>query len=76
MLEALESAHAYSARSLSAPLDDEVLTGEGLFSEPLVGVDEGGYDQVRGSRRVLDAGLDALDVRGSAGSWSCASSLD
>jgi len=58
VIEALESAHAYSARSLSAPLDDESSAG---LSE-LVGVDEGGYEQVE-EGAVLDAGLAALDVR-------------
>jgi RNA polymerase sigma-B factor len=57
VIEALESAHAYSARSLSAPHDDE----SGALSE-LVGVDEGGYEQVE-EGVVLDAGLDALDGR-------------
>jgi len=58
VIEALEAAQAYSARSLSAPLDDE---SSGGLSE-LVGVDEGGYEQVE-EGVVLDAGLAALDVR-------------
>ena len=57
VIEALESAHAYSARSLSAPPDDET----GALSE-MVGVDEGGYEQVE-EGVVLDAGLNALDAR-------------
>jgi len=58
VIEALESAHAYSARSLSAPLDDE---SSGALAE-LVGADEGGYEQVE-EGVVLDAGLTALDER-------------
>ena len=58
VIEALESAHAYTARSLSAPFDDE---SPGGLSE-LVGEDEGGYEQVE-EGAVLDAGLEALEPR-------------
>jgi len=58
VIEALESAHAYTARSLSAPFDDE---SPGGLSE-LVGEDEGGYEQVE-EGVVLDAGLGALEPR-------------
>ncbi len=58
VIEALESAHAYSVRSLSAPFDDESAGG---LSE-LVGEQERGYEQVE-EGVLVEAGLEALDAR-------------
>jgi len=58
VLEALESTHAYSAQSLSAPVGDESAAG---LTE-LVGDDDGGYAQVE-EGVLLDVGLEALDLR-------------
>ncbi len=58
VIDALDSSHAYSTRSLHAPFDDE---GEDSLADRL-GVDERGYvDVEEGS--LVDAGLDALDER-------------
>ena len=58
VIEALESDQAYTARSLSAPVDDE--SGGSLLD--LVGEPEGGYTQVEEGALVA-AGLEALDPR-------------
>jgi RNA polymerase sigma-B factor len=57
VIEALESANAYSVRSLSAPFDD----AEVGLSE-LIGEDEQGYEGVEDSA-LVDAGLDDLSAR-------------
>lgn len=58
VIEALESANAYSARSLSAPDDDEY---QGGLSE-LIGEEERGYEDVEDGA-LVEAGLDELDER-------------
>src|SRR5919109_2148134 len=58
VIDALDSSHAYSTRSLQAPFDDE---GEDNLFDKL-GVEEQGYVDVEESALVT-AGLDALDVR-------------
>ena len=58
VIEALESANAYSVRSLSAPHDDD---GSAGLSE-LIGEEERGYDGVENGS-LVDAGLDGLDAR-------------
>jgi RNA polymerase sigma-B factor len=58
VIEALESAHAYTVRSLSAPFDDDA---QGGLSE-LVGEQERGYEQVE-EGVLVEAGLEALDER-------------
>jgi RNA polymerase sigma-B factor len=58
VIEALESDQAYTARSLSAPVDDE--SGGSLLE--LVGEPEGGYAQVE-EGALVQAGLEALDPR-------------
>jgi RNA polymerase sigma-B factor len=58
VIEALESVHAYSAQSLSAPFDEE--SPGGLAD--LVGEDEQGYEQIE-EGAVVEAGLEALDDR-------------
>jgi RNA polymerase sigma-B factor len=58
VIEALESAHAYTVRSLSAPFDEE---SPGGLSE-LVGEDERGYERVE-EGALVDAGLEGLDAR-------------
>jgi RNA polymerase sigma-B factor len=59
VVEALETYHAYSTRSLSQPLgagaDDETM-------EDLLGETEQGYEEVEYSV-LVEAGLEALDVR-------------
>ena len=56
VIDALDSAHAYSTRSLHAPFED----AESLVER--VGDEEPGYEGVEQSS-LLAAGLDALDVR-------------
>jgi RNA polymerase sigma-B factor len=58
VIEALESDQAYTARSLSAPVDEE--SGGSLLE--LVGDAEGGYPQVE-EGALVEAGLEALDPR-------------
>lgn len=58
VIEALESANAYSVGSLSAPQDDD---SQGRLSE-LIGEEERGYEGVEDSA-LVDAGLDELDPR-------------
>lgn len=58
VLEALESAHAYTALSFSAPAGDE--SQAGLIE--LVGEPDRGYEQVE-EGVLLEAGLNALDDR-------------
>jgi RNA polymerase sigma-B factor len=58
VIEALESDQAYTARSLSAPVDDE--SGGSLLE--LVGEPDGGYVQIE-EGALVEAGLDALDPR-------------
>jgi RNA polymerase sigma-B factor len=58
VIEALESAHAYSVRSLSQPYDEESQTG----LPDLIGEDDRGFERVE-EGAVVDAGLDALDER-------------
>ena len=58
VIDALDSAHAYSTRSLQAPFDDE---GEDSLSDKL-GVEEEGYAEVEDTA-LVDAGLEALDDR-------------
>jgi RNA polymerase sigma-B factor len=58
VIDALESAHAYSTRSLHAPFDDN---GEDSLFERL-GVEEKGYEEVE-EGSLVTAGLDALDER-------------
>ncbi len=58
VIDALDSAHAYSTRSLHAPYEDG---GEDTLAEKL-GTEEAGYEEIdEGS--VVAAGLDALDER-------------
>jgi RNA polymerase sigma-B factor len=58
VIDALDSAHAYSTRSLQAPFDDE--GDDNLFDK--LGVEERGYVDVEESALVT-AGLDSLDER-------------
>jgi RNA polymerase sigma-B factor len=58
VIEALESANAYSVRSLSAPYDDE---SQGGLPE-LIGEEERGYEGVEDST-LIEAGLGELDER-------------
>jgi len=58
VIDALDSAHAYSTRSLQAPFDDE---GEDNLFDKL-GVEDPGYVEVEESALVT-AGLEALDER-------------
>ena len=58
VIDALDSAHAYSTRSLQAPFDDE--GDDSLFD--MLGVEEPGYGEVE-EGSLLDAGLGALDDR-------------
>jgi RNA polymerase sigma-B factor len=58
VIEALESSHAYSTRSLSAPLDDETA---GVLSE-LLGEEDPGYALVD-EGALVESGMAALDVR-------------
>jgi RNA polymerase sigma-B factor len=58
VIEALEAANAYSARSLSAPHDDDSQSG---LSE-LIGEEERGYEGVEDGA-LVDAGLDVLGER-------------
>ena len=58
VIDALDSAHAYSTRSLQAPFDDE---GDESLVDRL-GVEERGYDEVE-EGSLVTAGLDALDER-------------
>ena len=58
MIDALDSAHAYSTRSLNAPFEDE---GDDRLGDRL-GVEERGYEEVEDGS-VVAAGLDALDER-------------
>jgi RNA polymerase sigma-B factor len=58
VIEALETSRAYTARSLSAPIDED---GEGTLVD-LLSDDESGYAALeRGS--VIRSGLEALDTR-------------
>ena len=58
VIDALDSSHAYSTRSLHAPFDDD---GDDTLADRL-GVEERGYvDVEEGS--LVDAGLDTLDER-------------
>jgi len=58
VIDALDSAHAYSTRSLQAPFDDG---GDESLADRL-GTDEPGYDDVEDGALVA-SGLDALDGR-------------
>jgi RNA polymerase sigma-B factor len=58
VIDALDSAHAYSTRSLHAPFDDE---GEDTLFDKL-GVEERGYVDVE-DESLVSAGLAALDER-------------
>lgn len=58
VIDALDSAQAYSTRSLHAPFDED---GDDSLSDRL-GVEERGYDEVEDGS-LVDAGLDALDER-------------
>jgi RNA polymerase sigma-B factor len=58
VIDALDSMHAYSTRSLQAPFDDE---GEDSLSDKL-GVEEQGYADVEDTS-LVSAGFDALDER-------------
>jgi RNA polymerase sigma-B factor len=57
VIDALDSAHAYSTRSLQAPFEEE---GDSLSDR--LGVDDPGFGEVEDSS-LVDAGLDALDER-------------
>jgi RNA polymerase sigma-B factor len=57
VIDALDSAQAYSTRSLQAPFDEE---GESLGDR--LGVEETGYDEVEDSA-LVSAGLEGLDER-------------
>jgi RNA polymerase sigma-B factor len=57
VIDALDSAHAYSTRSLQAPFEDE---GDSLSDR--LGVEDPGYVDVEDSS-LVGAGLDALDER-------------
>jgi RNA polymerase sigma-B factor len=58
VIDALDSSHAYSTRSLHAPFDDD---GDESLSDRL-GVEERGYGDVEDSA-LVDAGLETLDER-------------
>jgi RNA polymerase sigma-B factor len=58
VIDALESAHAYSTRSLQAPFDED--GDDNLFDR--LGDDEPGYVEVEDGS-LVDAGLDALNER-------------
>jgi len=58
VIDALDSAHAYSTRSLHAPFDDEA---DDSLSDKL-GVEEAGYAEVEDTA-LVDAGLEVLDQR-------------
>jgi RNA polymerase sigma-B factor len=58
VIDALDSTHAYSTRSLQAPFDDD---GEDSLFDTL-GVEEKGYDEVD-DVSLLEAGLGVLDDR-------------
>ncbi|MBA2742360.1 MAG: SigB/SigF/SigG family RNA polymerase sigma factor [Actinobacteria bacterium] len=58
VIDALDSSHAYSTRSLHAPFDAD---GDESLADRL-GVDERGYVDVE-DNSLVDAGLDALDER-------------
>lgn len=58
IIDALDSSHAYSTRSLNATFDDE---GEDSLAHRL-GVEERGYDEVEDTS-VVAAGLSVLDER-------------
>ena len=58
VIDALDSSHAYSTRSLHAPFDDD---GDDTLADRL-GVEERGYVDVEAGS-LLDAGLDTLDER-------------
>jgi RNA polymerase sigma-B factor len=58
VIDALDSSHAYSTRSLSAPFDDD---GDESLADRL-GIEERGYGDVEDSA-LVGAGLDALDER-------------
>ena len=58
VIDALDSAHAYSTRSLHAPLDEG---GDDSLAEKL-GTDDSGYQEVEEGSLVA-SGLDALDER-------------
>lgn len=58
VIDALDSAQAYSTRSLQAPFDDD---GDESLSDRL-GVEERGYDEVEDGS-LVSAGLGALDER-------------
>jgi RNA polymerase sigma-B factor len=58
VIDALDSTHAYSTRSLQAPFDDE--GDDSLFDK--LGVEETGYAEVEDGS-LVSAGLDALDER-------------
>jgi RNA polymerase sigma-B factor len=58
VIDALDSAHAYSTRSLQAPFDDE---GEDSLFDKL-GVEDQGYAEVE-DESLVSAGLDTLDER-------------
>jgi RNA polymerase sigma-B factor len=58
VIEALESAHAYSVKSLSQPYDEESQTG----LPELIGEEDPGFEGVE-EGAVVEAGLEALDER-------------
>jgi RNA polymerase sigma-B factor len=58
VIDALDSSHAYSTRSLHAPFDDD---GDESLSDRL-GMEERGYGDVEDSA-LVDAGLETLDER-------------
>ena len=57
VIDALDSAHAYSTRSLSSPFED----GEDTLAEKL-GIEDTGFEEVE-EGSLIAAGLDALDER-------------
>jgi RNA polymerase sigma-B factor len=58
VIDALDSAHAYSTRSLHAPFEDG---GDDTLAEKL-GVEDAGFEEVEDGS-LIAAGLDALDER-------------
>jgi RNA polymerase sigma-B factor len=60
VVEAMETSHAFSTRSLSQPLDREGMEGETV--QDSLGVDDMGFSEVDDGSFV-EAGLDALDER-------------
>lgn len=58
VIDALDSAHAYSTRSLSAPFDDG---GDDTLAEKL-GTEDAGFAEVE-ETALIAAGIDALDER-------------